>query len=300
MDRLIVCPGCGLDKFNDWLDVDGSYKIIKCRNCELGMMHLLSGDSEIVDYSDYGDHITKQDDSYFSSRLRMSFKKSLFFKAIKLFIDSKNAKILDFGGGAGFFAKSCENSGFLETYLVEPSSTFRSAAIDRVGLNKTRVHSSLKEISDINFDLVVMLDVIEHLPRELIVSILEEIFNSTKPGGYLLGFTPSSSSMNIKLHGASDPAIDPPRHVFYFNEKSIDQLLRNFGYTKVLSFTFGFKVNSFFRVMKSTPSWVERPTALQKPLASLIKVIFKLLSIPIGMFGFGYHVFFMYKRPVRN
>ena len=300
MKNQLVCPGCKINNFRKWLDVDVNYQIIRCKNCDLALMNSLSQKDIIVDYSDYGDHITNQSESYFSARSKNSFKKNIFFSLMKFFLPPKNTKILDFGGGAGFFAKSCMNAGFKKTFLVEPSNNFRFAAVNRVGLERNKVFPSIQDLPEYNFDLIAMLDVIEHLPIESINSIIEDLSSRLRPGGYLFGFTPNSNSLNIKFHGAKDPSIDPPRHVFYFNRSSIDQILTAHGFKKTLSFTFGFKVNSFFRVKKDCPSWVEKPSNNQRPFAGFIKLIFKILDLPISIFGCGYHVFFIYKLQLKK
>jgi 2-polyprenyl-3-methyl-5-hydroxy-6-metoxy-1,4-benzoquinol methylase len=263
-------------------------------------MHPKSGTLDTMDYSDYGDHITSRDSEYFKSRMKLSKLKKVFFAVLKVFAEAK-MKILDFGGGAGFFCNSCKESGFSEAYLLEPSLNFREAAIHRVGIDKRRVLSSLSEVTGSDFKLVVMLDVIEHLPIESINSILTDLTNNIENGGYLLGATPNANSFNILLHKSKDPVIAPPSHAFYFTKQSLDMLLKKHGFRKTLCFTSGASTNSFFRKEKHSPSWVESPNGNQKFVARAIKLLFMLLNVPLTILGRGYHIYFLYQySPVRE
>jgi 2-polyprenyl-3-methyl-5-hydroxy-6-metoxy-1,4-benzoquinol methylase len=300
----ITCPACDSRELFLWMSAadclreTDMYNIHRCHKCDLGFAIKVAGNNIMADYSEYGDHITKQDDNYFSSRIKISPVKKLFFLLLKLFISPAHGRILDFGGGAGFFAKSCINSGYANTFLVEPSENFRRAAINRVKIDSDKVYASLDKVSGLNFDLVVMLDVIEHLPTGVIESILNDLFRNQKPGSYFFGVTPNSESINILLHKSNDPAVDPPRHVFYFNKKSLDFLLRKHGYSKVFSFTFGLSTNSFFRPSRNTPSWVEKPGSgfFKNILSFATRFVFYLISFPAGIFGKGYHVYYLYRR----
>lgn len=294
--QLLVCKACGSNSLLEWINVDMHYKIARCHSCGLGVMQNKIESKRInVDYTDYGDHITQRDDDYFAERTRLSFAKRIFFELLKLVVNPRTAKVLDFGGGAGLFAKKCMKSGYEKVYLVEPSEKFRQTAISRVGLDHDKVYKDLSGLTGLDFDLVVMLDVIEHLPIDEIDSILNDLSKNMKRGGYLIGGTPNSNSINVRISGAKDPVVAPPSHVFYFTSKSLDLQLKKHGFRKVLNFTSGLSTNSFFRNQKFSPSWIELPSDNQRWVAYLIKMLFKILALPATLLGMGYHINFLYK-----
>jgi 2-polyprenyl-3-methyl-5-hydroxy-6-metoxy-1,4-benzoquinol methylase len=103
--------------------------------------------------------------------------------------DAKNA--LDLGGGAGNFSKVLAGAGW-NTTLAD----YDPASIEGI----TSVHADLNlrfPFADNEFDLIVSLEVIEHLenPRHL----FRELFRCIRPGGYVIVSTPNQLSLTSKL-----------------------------------------------------------------------------------------------------
>ena len=288
-----VCPFCASSNSNIWFLYDNQYNILNCRSCDIKYMSPYISESS-MDYTDYGSYITSLDDSYFRNRLKTSIQKRIFFSFIKYFFKQTNY-ILDYGGGAGFFAKSCQNLGYPKTYIYEPSENFRKAAVNKVLLDNKFVYNDLSTIKQNSFHIITMLDVIEHLPGNDVHEIFSRIKKILHPNGLFFGFTPNAHSLNILIHGIKDPVISPPSHVFYFTTKSLDKLMKQHGFRRVFSFTIGFSTNSFFRKSKFKSSWVEFPSRSQKIPALFIKLLFKLISSFLTVFGMGYHIVFAYK-----
>ena len=291
--EIIVCPVCSSENSKDWIHYENTTMIVTCIECGCGYVSPYLNITE-DSYVDYGEYLTSLPDSYFENRKRLSKQKLVFFSILKK-LKGPAIKILDYGGGAGFFILSALKMGFKEAYLFEPSSKFRHAAIERVGIPQDKVKARLDEI-DTKLDFVSMLDVIEHLPEDKIHQLLIELKTKLNSGAILFGETPNKGSLNIIIHGEKDPVVSPPGHVFYFTKKSLDKLLRQHGFKRVLLITKGFSSNSFFRKIKHKPSVVEMPkNRLEKLFSKTIKLIFAMLSIPISIFGFGYHLVFIYR-----
>lgn len=288
------CPICESHATSKWLDSDDGFRINKCASCKSGFM--IASDSGNMSYQDYGAYQTERDDAYFIDRQRMSLLRKLFFKVVGLKF-SKDTNILDFGGGAGFFVKSCVNAGFRNAHLVEPSEKFRETAVKRLKLSPNLIGKNLDDFGNLKFDVVVMLDVIEHLPTNELHQILDRLVSSISSGGFFVGVTPNVSSLNILLHGARDPVIAPPGHTLYFQRKALDKLLRRHGLKRRLMFTSGLSTNSFFRSQKWRPSWVELPNGKQKVPAALVRLLFKLLNFPLILLNIGYHIYYVYQKP---
>jgi hypothetical protein len=287
------CPICDCQKKKIWIEYSDEFQISECLSCGLGFVdpYLDINDDS---YIDYGDYITKLSVDYFKNRNRVSKAKYAFFSVLKL-LKSNKIRILDYGGGAGFFISSAIKMGFEESYLFEPSENFRKAAVEKVGLPSSRVKASFSDV-DFKIDFVCMMDVIEHLPEANIHTLLDELTTQMADGAILFGETPNKNSFNIFLHGKRDPVVALPGHVLYFTKRSLDTLLKRHGFKKKFLFTKGFSHNSFFRSEKFRPSFVESPIgARQKILSKLIKLYFGIGSFILSPFGLGYHLIFAYE-----
>ena len=288
-----VCPICASSSSKIWLSLIDDIEIDECMSCGIGYVNPYL-DVKVGYYEDYGDYITKLPNNYFKKRLRLNFTKSAFFSILG-FMLGKNIKLLDYGGGAGFFLYAAKLKGFYNIFLLEPSKNFRRAAVDKVGLHKEQIFTSLNE-SPNEFDFVSMLDVIEHLPQKELSKLISELSTKMQRGGYLFGETPNKRSLNIFLFKSRDPVICPPSHVMYFTKNSLDFTLRKHGFKKVLLLTKGLSTNAFFRKEKFKPSYIEMPsTKTQKLFAKIVKLLFVALSVPLSFTGHGYQIVFLYR-----
>lgn len=271
----------------------GEYAIVQCEQCSMAFVR--ENRAERVDYSDYGDHITREEEGYYSARVnRVSLPKRILFRSLKKQFGI-SAAILDFGCGAGFFMRSCENYGFTDVSGVEPSNKLRRVAREKLNIDSARISEDIKRF-DRQFDVIAMLDVIEHLPVAHIGGIMTDIVAHIKPGGILLGTTPNLNSLNIRMFKHRDPVIAPPQHTVYFASKSLDSFLRKLGLRKKLLLGIGLSTNSFFRVEKFSPSWVEHPKAWQRPLAMLVSTLFVGAGALLAPVGAGYGMYFIYQK----
>lgn len=299
MDEGITCFNCRgtrlVSRFEGIAGVkSGRYSIVQCESCALAF--ILTREPEHVDYSDYGDHIATQDESYYAARVgHVSAAKRLLFRYLMKRYGA-DASILDFGGGAGFFVRSALNYGFRHAYLVEPSLKLRAIATEKLHLDASRVAGDIGAFGA-QMDVVAMLDVIEHLPVDIFDDLMTGIVCHMKPGAILLGTTPNFNSLNIALSGTRDPVIAPPQHTVYFTKASLDSYLRRLGLRRKLLVATGFSTNSFFRTQKFSPSWVERPTGWRKPLALGIRLLFAGVGVVLTAFDRGYDMYFVYEKP---
>ena len=288
--RCLACKNDG--KLSFWIKALNGIEIFRCKYCDNAQISDKIKELE-YDYSEYGDYWENLPKDHIKNRSKVSIPKLIFFNFLKLFIGS-NSNILDFGGGAGFFTIKCLKSGFKNTFLFEPSNKLRFIAKNKVDIPKKNIIDKVSKIPDNSLDVIIMLDVIEHLPVSDVDSILLELRKKLKDNGIFAGATPNLNSLNIILHGKNDPVISPPSHSIYFTKKSINCLLNRLGFKKLMILNSGFSTNSFFR-KNNKISWVERPTSSQYFFSLIIKIIFKIISIPISFFGYGYHLNYIYK-----
>ena len=98
-----------------------------------------------------------------------------FAKVIKKIIKKNNIEnMLDYGCGKGFFY---DNSFYFKEEKIEPLKKFWGIQIDLYDpCYEKYSHLPLKKI----YDLVICIDVLEHIPRQDINWVLEKIFSISK------------------------------------------------------------------------------------------------------------------------
>ena len=104
------------------------------------------------------------------------------------------------------------------------------------------VRGSVQDLdSGARFDIIVMLDVIEHLasPLEILASLREMM----PSGGLLLLTTGDWGSLLARLMGRNWRLMTPPQHLWFFTQRSLRQILSNAG----------FEVESMYHPWKIVP-----------------------------------------------
>ena len=138
-------------------------------------------------------------------------------------------RLLDLGCWVGFLLSEAAALGW-DAVGVEPSRFASEFARDRLGLNvrTEELFSQSRDRGD--FDVVVMADVIEHLPQP--GAALEHIKKALRPGGVIAMVLPDAGSRLARVMGARWWSVIPT-HVHYFTRSSIQLLLAQRGYEVV-------------------------------------------------------------------
>lgn len=249
-----------------------------------------------VDYTDYGSYLEKSPEEVAKCIADVTKRhQDIFQRLIATY--GRNAKVLDFGSGAGYFAYAAARTG-LDAYGVEISQRLVDFSINQLGFTQVRAN-----ISDypFKFDAIFMSNVIEHLDptesRVLMSSLIERLSDH----GILIGSTPNFQSLNVLLCGERDPAIWPPYHKCYFNPRSLDRYFNSLDLTRVSLMTRSFSTNSFFRPSKNQPSFIELSLRQRLPfgqriLALGVRASFKIIGSLAGPAGLGYQIHFQYRK----
>ncbi|RJR24518.1 class I SAM-dependent methyltransferase [Candidatus Microgenomates bacterium] len=137
----------------------------------------------------------------------------------------KGKTILDVGSSYGWFEKFAVEAECKSVLGIEPEENLFYAAQKEVPKAIFKKGSALKiPAKDNFFDLVVMFDVIEHIPRKTESKALKEIKRVLRPGGTFA----MSTSLNFWFTNIMDP-------IWYFghrhyNEKQLRNLLGKEGF----------------------------------------------------------------------
>ncbi len=110
----------------------------------------------------------------------------------------KNSPILDIGCGYGHQIFILNKLGFSNLSGVEVTEVSFKIAVEEVGsFSKLQFIDAFDYLNETNetFSVVILNDVLEHIPRERTVEILRAIYNVLRPGGVLSVRVPNMSSL---------------------------------------------------------------------------------------------------------
>ncbi len=134
------------------------------------------------------------------------------------------ARVLDFGAGVGELASLLRARGF-DVVGLERCPSARAAA----AASGFRFHPDLIRVERGAFDLVIAIEVVEHLRRPL--PVLRALHDRLAPGGLLLLTTPNRKGLHARLRKGQWREARDPCHVVLFDRRSLGGLLREAGFT---------------------------------------------------------------------
>lgn len=177
-------------------------------------------------YSSHYKHVNKGFDLEVHTRL-ISHEIKDFLSPEK----DADQKILDIGSGTGALLRSLQDLGFKDLHGVEISKQQVEKSkqfVRNVTVTNSDAATFLKDSED-EFDTIFMFDLIEHIPREEIIPLLELCKKSLKKGGQLIIRTPNADS---PYFGTRTRYIDIT-HEIAFNEESMGMALREAGFNNM-------------------------------------------------------------------
>jgi SAM-dependent methyltransferase len=219
-----VCPACSRVTPHVLRFRKNGSDILVCQSCGLGRAEPSSFDPTTFYTKDYfsGHHADGYSD-YLGSEavLRREFSESVDY--IRKFVTG--GKLLELGCAYGFFLK--EASRYFETTGIELAAD-AAAYCRRAGLNVlhgTADEANLERIGAV--DVIVLLDVIEHLPQPH--ETLALCHRQLNPGGIIVITTGDFSSAVARLTGSQWRLMTPPQHLWYFTPASVRRLAARLG-----------------------------------------------------------------------
>ena len=171
--------------------------------------------------------------------------------------------ILDIGAASGIFLDLAASSGFFASG-IEPSEQLCHLAREHYGLEL--YHGSIETYqSDRRFDVVTLLDIIEHLVApETILATVDKVI---RKNGLLIIVTPDISSLACKLLGKRWWHFRTA-HLNFFNQNSIRYLLGKHQYEIVKKKRYAWNFSLLYLLTRIRPEIGENST-LQKHLKRL-------------------------------
>lgn len=110
---------------------------------------------------------------------------------------NKNIRILDLGCGHGAFLYFLQQAGYRNIQGVEASPE-QVALAHRFGITAVEqkdIGLYLATVKDETADVVLLIDVLEHLTRQELFDMLDEVFRILHPGGKCIVHVPNASGL---------------------------------------------------------------------------------------------------------
>lgn len=230
--HCLACSSLKLEWWADSKDVEYSrddmlYGYYRCVDCDALTIDPVPLDrlSEIYpeSYNSFSD-----DSRSWIYRVKESLDKRNFTRIARL-LSSREISVLDVGGGSGYLAdllKKCD-SRVTFSQVVDIDAGAQQAAI-RKG-HKFFLGRIEEFIPDRKFDLVLMLNLIEHVSDPgLVLRSIREMMN---PGGIVLIKTPNWRSLDARLFRHHNwTGFHCPRHWVLFTKESFISLVVKSGF----------------------------------------------------------------------
>ncbi len=225
-DQLMACPACARATGHRFLYAKNGCAIFQCTVCGLGRTETSAFDPESYYTTDYfdGGHADGYAD-YLGAEpvLRREFAGTVdFIRRLK-----PGGRLLELGCAYGFFLAAANPH-----YDVTGVEIAVDAAAHARGQGLNVITGAADEAMLAGlapFDVIVLLDVIEHLPDPAgTLALCERHLN---PGGIIVIATGDFGALPARMAGARWRLMTPPQHLWFFTRDSMRGLAASVGLT---------------------------------------------------------------------
>jgi 2-polyprenyl-3-methyl-5-hydroxy-6-metoxy-1,4-benzoquinol methylase len=266
------CLACDEETEHLFLWNKENSSVFRCMECNLGSATKGNFDPGVFYVGNYfNGEIREGYTDYLGSEpvLRGEFRRIVDF--VQRIVPS--GTLIEIGAAYGFFL--VEAADHYQVYGVEIADEAAEFARER-GLDVRTgglTRSILEEIGPI--DVVVMLDVIEHLEDPK--ATLELCSEFLRPGGAMILTTPDFASALARITGKSWRNMTPPQHLWYFTRESITRMAA----------AAGLEVYQIGHPWKRVPislivQLISRYTGLEMPRPALTSL--SKIGLPVNLF----------------
>ncbi len=227
------CPVCEkTDDVFSLCEVNG-FSVYQCRNCGADHVFPMPDKNTLKNYYDRKDWFEGGEaGGYRNYDEQTTGSLDMLKPILDQFDEQKNLSILDIGCGYGTHLALAAEKGW-KCFGVEVSDHARQIAQQRLD-GSAYIVESVEDMIPHEFDLVLMLDVIEHLPSPypLLYSLFSigAITQKTK----LVITTPNAGSDEARKTPAEWVYRHPPSHLVYYSEQSLRFFLEKLHFCDVV------------------------------------------------------------------
>jgi len=268
--RCTLCGNNEGEKFLKWDEAD--YVLFKCSVCEAVSPNIEISEGEYISsvygVDDYRKKFMRETHAQYEYR-KNKFGKERYEYTVDRLNLGRNPRVLDIGCGAGYYIGVLKDN-FIEYKGLEIASHFVDYCKTYHDLNVDK--SSLESELDGYYDLITMFDVLEHLSDP--IDMFNTIYKKLKPGGYCVAYTPNIFSVGYELMGAKQNTLLPFEHLCFFNNNSLDFLVKNTGFEIETLETYGLDIMDYL-MMKEYEDNVSYTDNLQEMMVLLQAILDK-------------------------
>jgi SAM-dependent methyltransferase len=240
---LLFCPVCErkaksdcLGKYRGKSELFNNNELYQCLECEIIFVYPLPTPSELDQYYKTA-WLKDKDIISVSKEMEMIYQIQGDERCSYLVqhqVLPKDSKILDIGSGYGYMFRSLQNKGFEEMrFFATDPSPICLQKLKTLGVNAC---DSLSEVSERNFDLVTLGQVLEHIPNPN--SFLQSVMTLVRDGGHIYIDVPDRDDTHKTW-------LEP--HTLFYSEKSILNLAKKLNLKVIHITSFGVKRKKFIQ-----------------------------------------------------
>ncbi len=231
MMEHVTCDLCGSDDCSRELEKNGC-TIVKCGDC--GLVYVNPRPTEAYLSAEvYTEAYFNAEKGYGIADLFGAGHREARARADRILDDVEKrispGNVFDVGCSAGFVLEKARERGW-NTRGIELSDFAASYAREELGLDVATgsLTDTTVELPENAFDLVLMLDVIEHFTSPS--TALARTADMMKSNGLLYMNTPNYDSPPVRALGAGWGNITPEHHLFYFTPDTLERMLDKNGF----------------------------------------------------------------------
>ena len=239
----VNCPTCGADSRKKLIHKrDDDISFYRCLQCDIEYASPRLVESELLllyegdtwrDLSEYDNWTYK---NWKDGKGQHYYLIEQNVKLVKKYLN-KGSSVLDVGCDIGLTVKSLEENGFYSEGLEV------STVGAKIAKEKTRIKVHNMELghykSEIKFDGILLLDVLEHLYNP--VKVLTECNDHMRQGGYIFIHVPHSNGLSTRLKRflhmkglkKGYKHFGFPAHIYAFNKRSLKAMLAKSGFETI-------------------------------------------------------------------
>lgn len=226
------CPVCGVSQSSPPICEVSGYSVYDCTACGADHVFPMPKSDALKAYYDREEWFEgSETGGYKNYDQQTAWSVDAVRPILEEFAGVQNPSILDVGCGYGTHLEFAAARGW-KCFGVEMSDHARHVAQDRLRGNG-HVVETVDDLIPHEFDLILMLDVIEHLPSPYAVFYSLFSIGAITPKTRIIISTPNAGSTDARKNPAEWAYRHPPSHLVYYSAESLRLLLEKLHFSNV-------------------------------------------------------------------